>query len=156
MERDYDSQADFASHQMQQKTPETQFPQTPQFSVALDVANRKLKFPDGAEFLMWIFHSRSSGRGFPGPTLRPTEGDIFHARVEPSMGPHTIHWHGMEPDPRNDGVGHTSFEIEDHYTYQWQPEPGRAGTRTMGPRAPTSTTATSTRLCTRKWDCWAR
>lgn len=117
---------------MQQKTPETQFLQTPQLSVNLDVANRKLTFPDGAEFLMWVFHSDTSGRGFPGPTLRPKERDIFHARVEPSMGPHTIHWHGMEPDPRNDGVGHTSFEIEDHYTYQWQPEPGRAGNPNYG------------------------
>ena len=110
---------------MQQDTPETQFRQTPQLSVNLDVANKKLTFPDGAEFETWVFHSPTSGRGFPGPTLRPKEGEIFHSRVEPSMGPHTIHWHGMEPDPRNDGVGHTSFEIDDHYTYQWQPEPGR-------------------------------
>ena len=110
---------------MQQDAPETQFRQAAQLSVELDVANKVLTFPDGAEFEMWVFHSPTSGRGFPGPTLRPKERDIFHARVEPSMGPHTIHWHGMEPDPRNDGVGHTSFEIDDHYTYQWQPEPGR-------------------------------
>ncbi|PRB72910.1 copper oxidase [Arthrobacter sp. MYb213] len=81
---------------------------------------------------MWVFDSEESGRGFPGPTLRPKEGEIFHAYVEPSMGPHTIHWHGMEPDPRNDGVGHTSFEIDDHYTYQWQAEPGRAGNPNYG------------------------
>jgi FtsP/CotA-like multicopper oxidase with cupredoxin domain len=110
---------------MQQGTPETEFLQPADYAVELDLSSRDLRFPDGAEFEMWVFHSRDSGRGFPGPTLRPTERDIFHARVEPSMGPHTIHWHGMEPDPRNDGVGHTSFEIDDHYTYQWQPEPSR-------------------------------
>ncbi|WP_258142578.1 multicopper oxidase domain-containing protein [Arthrobacter sp. MYb227] len=110
---------------MQQDAPETHFLETPQLSVDLDLSSRDLRFPDGAKFKMWVFHQDSSGRGFPGPTLRPTEKGIFHARVEPSMGPHSIHWHGMEPDPRNDGVGHTSFEIDDHYTYQWQPEPGR-------------------------------
>ncbi|MCV9994060.1 multicopper oxidase domain-containing protein [Paeniglutamicibacter sp. ZC-3] len=125
-ERDYDSQADFASHQMQQDNPETLFRQTPHLEVNMDLSSRDLRFPDGAEFEMWVFHRSDSGRGFPGPTLRPMEKNIFHATVEPSMGPHTIHWHGMEPDPRNDGVGHTSFEIDDSYTYQWQPEPGRA------------------------------
>ncbi|MHA6967518.1 cell envelope integrity protein TolA [Glutamicibacter bergerei] len=130
--RDYDSQADFSSHQMQQGTPETEHWQEPNYSVSLDVSNRDLRFPDGEEFRMWVFDSEESGRGFPGPTLRPKEGEIFHAYVEPSMGPHTIHWHGMEPDPRNDGVGHTSFEIDDHYTYQWQAEPGRAGNPNYG------------------------
>ena len=130
--RDYDSQADFSSHQMQQDTPVTEHWQDPQYSVALDVSNKDLRFPDGEEFRMWTFDSKESGRGFPGPTLRPKESEIFHAYVEPSMGPHTIHWHGMEPDPRNDGVGHTSFEIDDHYTYQWQAEPGRAGNPNYG------------------------
>ena len=51
---------------------------------------------------------------------------MFHGTVKPSKRVHTIHWHGMEPDPRNDGVGHTSFEVTRHYTYQWRPDVGRA------------------------------
>lgn len=117
---------------MQQGSPETEFREEPQFEVKLGVSSRDLVFPDGAEFEMWVFDSDASGRGFPGPTLRPREDQIFHATVEPSMGPHTIHWHGMEPDPRNDGVGHTSFEIDDVYTYQWKPERGRAGDPNYG------------------------
>lgn len=58
---------------------------------------------------------------FPGPIIRVPRGVIFHGK---SRGhgppPHTIHWHGIEPTPMNDGNGHCSFEIGD-YTYQWQP-----------------------------------
>lgn len=129
---EYDSQADFASHQMEQDRPVTEFRQTPQYAVNLGVSGRKLTFPDGADFKMWVFDNDASGRGFPGPSLRPKENEVFHATVEPSLGPHTVHWHGMEPDPRNDGVGHTSFEIDDVYTYQWRAEPGRAGDPNYG------------------------
>jgi hypothetical protein len=60
---------------------------------------------------------------FPAPTYRSPRGAICqnftHAKGPP---PHTIHWHGIEPTPMNDGVGHCSFEIQGHgYTYQWQP-----------------------------------
>ncbi|WRH26326.1 multicopper oxidase domain-containing protein [Arthrobacter sp. JZ12] len=81
---------------------------------------------------MWSFEDDRFERGFPGPTLRVQEGKIFHATVHPSRGPHTIHWHGMEPDPRNDGVGHTSFEVDGQYTYQMQPEAGRPGDPNYG------------------------
>ena len=58
---------------------------------------------------------------FPGPTIRIPRGVVFHAHVKGhGQTPHTIHWHGIEPTPMNDGVGHTSMEIGD-YTYQWQP-----------------------------------
>jgi len=58
---------------------------------------------------------------FPGPTLRVPRGVVFHAETRGSSPPpHTIHWHGIEPTPMNDGVGHCSMEIGT-YTYQWQP-----------------------------------
>jgi FtsP/CotA-like multicopper oxidase with cupredoxin domain len=63
----------------------------------------------------------ASGGTFPGTTIRVPRGVIFHATTKgKGPPPHTIHWHGMEPTPMNDGVGHTSMEIGD-YTYQWQP-----------------------------------
>lgn len=58
---------------------------------------------------------------FPGATIRVPRGVIFHAETQGhGPPPHTIHWHGIEPTPMNDGVGHCSFEIG-RYTYQWQP-----------------------------------
>jgi hypothetical protein len=97
-----------------------------------DFFNRKLTFPDGSEHEVWSFESDKLGRQLPGPSLRLTEGQIFHGTVKPSKRVHTIHWHGIEPDPRNDGVGHTSFEVSGHYTYQWRPEVGVPGNPNRG------------------------
>jgi len=57
---------------------------------------------------------------YPGPTVRLNRGQIFHGDVQGKGGSHTIHWHGIEPTPMNDGVGHTSMEVG-QYLYQWQP-----------------------------------
>ncbi|MBI5741041.1 MAG: carboxypeptidase regulatory-like domain-containing protein [Nitrospirae bacterium] len=58
---------------------------------------------------------------FPAPIIRVPRGCIYHCETEGSgPPPHTIHWHGQEPTPMNDGVGHCSMELG-HYTYQWQP-----------------------------------
>jgi hypothetical protein len=58
---------------------------------------------------------------WPGPTIRIPRGVIFHAFTRgKGPPPHTIHWHGLEPTPMNDGVGHCSMEIGG-YTYQFQP-----------------------------------
>jgi FtsP/CotA-like multicopper oxidase with cupredoxin domain len=58
---------------------------------------------------------------WPAPTIRVPRGVIFHCETAGSgPPPHTIHWHGQEPTPMNDGVGHCSMELG-HYVYQWQP-----------------------------------
>ncbi len=59
---------------------------------------------------------------FPSPTMRIPRGVVFHCTTSGGgPAPHTIHWHGLEPTPMNDGVGHCSMEIGS-YTYQWQPQ----------------------------------
>lgn len=58
---------------------------------------------------------------YPGPTIRVPRGVVFHCETSgKGPPPHTIHWHGIEPTPMNDGVGHCSMEIG-HYVYQFQP-----------------------------------
>ncbi len=58
---------------------------------------------------------------WPGPTFRIPRGVVFHCETQgKGPPPHTIHWHGIEPTPMNDGVGHCSMELG-QYTYQFQP-----------------------------------
>jgi FtsP/CotA-like multicopper oxidase with cupredoxin domain len=121
------SQVDFSSRQNHQGSPKTEFLQPADHEMEFKFFNQKMTFSDGAEFEMWTFESATSGRAFPAPLVRITEGQIFHGTIKPSKKVHTLHWHGIEPDPRNDGVGHTSFEVSGSYTYQWKPEKGRPG-----------------------------
>jgi FtsP/CotA-like multicopper oxidase with cupredoxin domain len=126
------SQAEFSSEQHHESDPVTEFRQRPDRTFLLDFFSRRLRFPDGAEHLMWSFESETSGRRFPAPLIRVTEGEIVHLLLRPSKKVHTIHLHGMEPDPRNDGVGHTSFEVTGSYTYQWRPARGAPGDANVG------------------------
>lgn len=63
---------------------------------------------------------------WPAPPIRVVEGEIVHSLMQASHGPHTIHHHGIEPTPVNDGVGHLTMEITTDYVYQWLA--GEAGT----------------------------
>ncbi|SNB44962.1 multicopper oxidase domain-containing protein [Geobacter sp. DSM 9736] len=77
---------------------------------------------------VWGFNA-SGGAGetwFPGTTIRVREGELVHSFLGPKFGSHTIHHHGVEPTPMNDGVGHATFLVgEGGYTYQWiAPEAG--------------------------------
>ncbi len=131
-EHRYPSQVAFADDQPQEGSPETLFRQRPTRSFELDFFSDRIRFPDGAEHEIWSFEDDRSGRRLPAPLLRVTEGDVVHATVKPSKSHHTIHWHGIEPDPRNDGVGHTSFEVSGSYTYQWTPQKGAQGDPNVG------------------------
>ncbi len=86
--------------------------------------NRKLEMPDGREIEFWGFEDRLNRQEEdvvrPSTAMRVTEGDIVHVTLRPSKRQHTIHLHGIEIDTYNDGVGHTSFEITDSYTYQFR------------------------------------
>jgi hypothetical protein len=63
----------------------------------------------------------TNGGNYPAAAIRVPRGAIFHSDSQgQGPPPHTIHWHGIEPTPINDGVGHCSMEIG-QYTYQWQP-----------------------------------
>jgi hypothetical protein len=128
----FPSQAAFASNQPHEGSPATLFRQRPDRSFLRKFYSRELRFPDGSEHEMWSFEDETSGRRFPAPLVRATEGEIVHLTLEPSKRVHTIHLHGMEPDPRNDGVGHTSYEVSGSYTYQWKPDVGRPGDPNQG------------------------
>jgi hypothetical protein len=81
---------------------------------------------DGQQMQFFLFRDpvgigAAKDGSFPAPTNRVPRGVIFHCETQGSgPPPHTIHWHGQEPTPMNDGVGHCSMELG-HYVYQWQP-----------------------------------
>jgi FtsP/CotA-like multicopper oxidase with cupredoxin domain len=84
----------------------------------------RLTMFDGTQVEMFVFSDRDNpstqNGNYPGATIRVPRGVIFHCETGTSGGPHTIHWHGLEPTPINDGVGHCSMELG-QYTYQFQP-----------------------------------
>jgi plastocyanin len=84
------------------------------------------RLPNGKKTLrMWVITEPGRPARFPSPLVRVREGQTMHATVTTSRSEHTIHWHGIEPSPMNDGVGKHSFEIKGGYTYQWTPrQPG--------------------------------
>ncbi len=86
---------------------------------------RRITMWDGKQVMFFLIDNgdvpATAAGTFPGPTLRVPRGVVFHADTRGAgPPPHTIHWHGIEPTPMNDGVGHCSMEIG-QYTYQFQP-----------------------------------
>ena len=88
----------------------------------------KLTMPDGVEVRHWGFEDENGVKDLPSTPIRLMAGDLLQAELSSSKNRHTIHWHGIEPDMDNDGVGHTSFEVTGNYTYQWRPHVANAGT----------------------------
>jgi FtsP/CotA-like multicopper oxidase with cupredoxin domain len=86
-----------------------------------DFFSDKLEMPDGRRVDFWSFRDENGNKTWPAPTIRLRQGQIAHTIVKASKHTHTIHHHGIEPGPHDDGVGHTSFEVTGEYTYQWRP-----------------------------------
>jgi FtsP/CotA-like multicopper oxidase with cupredoxin domain len=126
------SPVEFSSHMPHEGSPPTLFNQRPDISFTRNFYNDTLRFPDGLEMEIWSFEPDGGPRTFPAPLTRVREGQLVHVTLHPQKRVHTIHHHGIEPDPRNDGVGHTSFEVSGSYTYQWRPEVGVPGDPNRG------------------------
>lgn len=85
--------------------------------LAVDVG---VKMPDGKSVAMWVIQEPGQPPTFPGAAIRVREGQIAHTITNGKKHRHTLHHHGIEPTPFNDGVGHCSFVIGSDYAYQWQ------------------------------------
>lgn len=86
------------------------------------LVNFDMDLPDGRRVEIWTIRDpddSDSDRQFPSKAIRVTEGDVVRVRVGASGNTHTIHWHGIEPTPINDGVGKHSFEVNGNFDYQW-------------------------------------
>ncbi|MBI5507885.1 MAG: multicopper oxidase domain-containing protein [Deltaproteobacteria bacterium] len=98
-------------------------PVEPTVRIARDlVVDFALALPEGDSVPMWIIEDPEDarlGRQFPSKLIRLREGDVVHAKVGAKKNTHTIHWHGIEPTPMNDGVGKHSFEVGASFVYQF-------------------------------------
>jgi hypothetical protein len=112
--------------ELQFPTPDPVAPHTTRARAGLhDVP---LAVPGRAAVTMWSLQDTNSGAAsWPAPTIRVQQGQTVHTEMGSHTGPHTIHHHGIEPTPMNDGVGHLTFEVgAGKYNYQWVA--GEAGT----------------------------
>ena len=112
------------------KTPDLITQQTLPLGMKLVECERKffssnLVMPDGSKVEIWAFEDPRQKDAakrfqFPSAPIIVHKGDLVHTILKSSKNSHTIHHHGIEPTPMNDGVGHTSFEVTGSYTYQWR------------------------------------
>jgi FtsP/CotA-like multicopper oxidase with cupredoxin domain len=85
------------------------------------------ELPDGTEIQYWGYGLENLVTGLakislPSPTLRFDLGDTVRIQLRnTSPEAHTIHWHGLDVDQQNDGVGHTSGNVipNDLFVYEF-------------------------------------
>ncbi|MCX7770348.1 MAG: multicopper oxidase domain-containing protein, partial [Proteobacteria bacterium] len=94
-------------------------------SVGLNIALPAGRGRPAINLPLEVIDNPDGERTFPSEIIRVRQGQVVHIQVTGSSGSHTIHWHGLEPSPINDGVGNTSFELG-RYVYQLRPS--EAGT----------------------------
>lgn len=113
---------EFSGGPLDPVTPNRQFHLALMKSFALPLPDSVAATVGTNQLPMWIIENKDVEikRAFPSPLLRMVQGEIIHAHVESAGDTHTIHWHGIEPTPMNDGVGKHSFEIHGFYVYQFQ------------------------------------
>ena len=83
--------------------------------------------PDGTEIEFWGYGIENQQTGLakislPGPIIRFDLGDTVRIQLRnTSPEAHTIHWHGLDVDQANDGVGHTSNNVipNDLFIYEF-------------------------------------
>lgn len=101
-------------------------PQTPTVRLRRDLlVSHEIVLPNGEKVDLWIIEDPDDIEGqrrvFPSKTIRIRQNEVVQATVGNKTKTHTIHWHGIEPTPVNDGVGKHSFEVTSHFDYQFQP-----------------------------------
>ena len=93
------------------------------------LVNINMPLQDGGNVPMWVLEDPDEAdpalrATFPAKTIRVVKNEIVRCDVNCLGNTHTIHWHGIEPTPMNDGVGKHSFEVVGTFPYQWQPRDG--------------------------------
>lgn len=97
-----------------------------------------MTLPDGEQIYIWGYSLKNEKGSavFASPTLEVNEGD----RVEVTLTnigakkkgskrlAHTIHFHGLDTDQRNDGVPHTSVAIQEGESFKYSFVATHAGT----------------------------
>ena len=102
--------------------PDTPDRLKPDVALTRQFYNDKITMPDGRAVEFWGFEDPASKirKPFPSAPIRVREGQVVHTTIKSGKGSHTIHHHAINSSPFNDGVGHTSFEVNGSYTYQWR------------------------------------
>ena len=89
------SQVEFASHQNQAGSPETEFKQTPNASFVRKFFNDRLRFPDGQELEIWSFEDETLGALVP-RAPHPRQGGRHRPRP-----PQAVQAGAHDPPPRD-------------------------------------------------------